>query len=84
MEASSGRGGRSVERKRRPHRHDPRRINGRVARIVVVLDVVKHSVQQFAQRFSNDLDTIREGGGRDHHPPRVPNVRTYDIRCYKN
>ena len=40
-----------------------------------------NSVQQFAQRFSNDLETIREVGFEieiHHHRSRI---RTYDIRC---
>ena len=39
------------------------------------------SVQQFAQRFSNDLETIREVGFEIAIHQRRANMRTYDIRC---
>ena len=38
------------------------------------------SVQQFTQRFANDLDTIREVGFEITIHQRRANVRTYDIR----
>ncbi len=38
------------------------------------------SVQQFTQRFANDLDTIREVGFEITIQQRRANVRTYDIR----
>ena len=38
------------------------------------------SVQQFAQRFSNDLETIREVGFEIEIHHRRANMRTYDIR----
>ena len=39
------------------------------------------SVQQFAQRFSNDLDTIRKLGFEITIRQVRADVRTYDIRC---
>ena len=43
-----------------------------------------HSVQQFAQRFSNDLETIREVGFEIAIRQGRGNTRTYDISCISN
>jgi DNA primase len=43
-----------------------------------------NSVQQFAQRFSNDLETIREVGFEIEIHQHRSRIRTYDIRCIPN
>ncbi|WP_218188086.1 hypothetical protein [Desulfosarcina cetonica] len=40
-----------------------------------------NSVQQFAQRFSNDLETIRDVGFEIAIHQHRSRIRTYDIRC---
>ena len=43
-----------------------------------------HSIQQFSQRFSNDLETIREVGFEIEIQQGRSNMRTYDIRWVAN
>ena len=70
---------------------DETRIEGALARDLYIalnrlakdfgLAFPMRSVQQFVQRFSNDLDTIREVGFEITIRHGRANVRTYDIRC---
>ena len=73
---------------------DENRIEGALARDLYIalnrlakdfgLAFHMRSVQQFAQRFSNDLETIREVGFEIAIHQGRSNIRTYDISCLLN
>ena len=73
---------------------DENRIEGALARDLYIalnrlakdfgLAFHMRSVQQFAQRFSNDLETIREVGFEIEIHQGRSNIRTYDISCLLN
>ena len=73
---------------------DENRIEGALARDLYIalnrlakdfgLAFHMRSVQQFAQRFSNDLETIREVGFEIAIHQGRSNIRTYDISCVLN
>ena len=73
---------------------DENRIEGALARDLYIalnrlakdfgLAFHMRSVQQFAQRFSNDLETIREVGFEIAIHEGRSNIRTYDISCLLN